>query len=108
MSDQIVYKVLSASELQQMQREGVFHGSPADIADGYIHLSCGSQVATTLDKHFSGVDGLVLAAVDRSGLGDTVALPARRRTAPAIPAVGRRRRASSGPGGDDRLGGARE
>ena len=72
MSDQIVYKVLSASELQQMQRDGVFNGSPADIADGYIHLSCASQVAATLDKHFSGVDGLVLAAVDLSRLGDTV------------------------------------
>jgi uncharacterized protein (DUF952 family) len=72
MSDQIVYKVLSASELQQMQRDGVFQGSPADIADGYIHLPCGSQVAATLDKHFSGVDGLVLAAVDLSGLGDTL------------------------------------
>ena len=52
MSDRIVYKILTASELQQMQRDGVFHGSPADIADGYIHLSCGSQVATTLDKTF--------------------------------------------------------
>jgi uncharacterized protein (DUF952 family) len=72
MSDQIAYKILSASELQQMQRDGVFRGSPADIADGYIHLSCASQVASTLDKHFGGVDGLVLAAVDLSGLGDTV------------------------------------
>src|SRR5689334_20857281 len=67
MSDQIVYKILSASELQQMQRDGVFPGSPVDIADGYIHLSCASQVAATLDKHFSGIDGLVLAAVDRRG-----------------------------------------
>ena len=40
MSDRIVYKLMSAAELQQMQRDGVFHGSPADIADGYIHLSC--------------------------------------------------------------------
>ena len=32
MPDQIVYKILSASELQQMQRDGVFHGSPVDIA----------------------------------------------------------------------------
>ena len=72
MSDQIAYKILSASQLQKMQRDGVFHGSPADIADGYIHLSCASQVAATLDKHFSGVDSLVLAAVDLSGLGDTV------------------------------------
>ena len=72
MPDRIVYKVMSAAEAQQMQRDGVFHGSPADIADGYIHLSCGSQLAETLDKHFSGVDGLVLAAVDLSRLGDTV------------------------------------
>ncbi len=72
MRDRIVYKVMSAAELQQMQRDGVFHGSPADIADGYIHLSCGSQVAATLDRHFSGVDGLMLAAVDLSVLGDNV------------------------------------
>jgi uncharacterized protein (DUF952 family) len=55
-----------------MQRDGVFHGSPADMADGYIHLSCGYQVAATLDKHFSGVEGLMLAAVDLSAVGDTV------------------------------------
>jgi uncharacterized protein (DUF952 family) len=72
MSDRIVYKVMSAAELEQMQRDGVFRGSPADIADGYIHLSCGSQLAETLKKHFSGVDGLVLAAVDLSRLGDAV------------------------------------
>jgi uncharacterized protein (DUF952 family) len=78
MSDRIVYKVMSAAELQQMQRDGVFHGSPADIADGYIHLSCRSQVAATLDKHFSGIDGLMLAAVDLSGLGDTVRWEASR------------------------------
>ena len=72
MSDRIAYKIMSAAELQQMQRDGVFHGSPADIADGYIHLSCGSQVAATLDRHFSGIDGLVLAAVDLLVLGDTV------------------------------------
>jgi uncharacterized protein (DUF952 family) len=63
---------MSAVELQQMQRDGMFHGSPADIADGYIHLSCGSQLAATLDRHFSGVDGLMLVAVDLSLLGDTV------------------------------------
>jgi uncharacterized protein (DUF952 family) len=72
MSDRIVYKVMSLAELRQMQRDRVFHGSPADITDGYIHLSRGSQLAATLDKHFSGVDGLMLAAVDLSRLGDTV------------------------------------
>jgi uncharacterized protein (DUF952 family) len=72
MPDRIVYKIMSAAELQQMQRDGVFRGSPVDIADGYIHLSCGSQLAATLDKHFSGVNGLMLAAVDLSLLGDAV------------------------------------
>ena len=72
MLDLIVYKIMSAAELKQMQRDGVFCGSPADIADGYIHLSCGSQLSATLDKHFSGVDGLMLVAVDLSQLGDTV------------------------------------
>jgi uncharacterized protein (DUF952 family) len=72
MLDRIVYKIMSAAELKQMQRDGVFRGSPADIADGYIHLSCGSQLAATLDKHYSGADGLMLAAVDLSRLGDAV------------------------------------
>ena len=70
--DQIVYKIMSAAELKQMRRDGEFGGSPADISDGYIHLSCGSQLAATLDKNFSGVDGLMLVAVDLSRLGDTV------------------------------------
>ena len=72
MSDRIVYKILSAAELEQMQRGGVFRGSPADIADGYIHLSRVSQLAATLDKHYGGASGLMLAAVDLSQLGDTV------------------------------------
>lgn len=72
MRDRIVYKIMSEPELRQMQRDGVFHGSPVDIADGYIHLSCASQLAATLDKHFRDVKGLMLAAVDLAQLGDTV------------------------------------
>jgi uncharacterized protein (DUF952 family) len=72
MADRIGYKIMSSRELEQMQRDGLFSGSPADIADGYIHLSCAAQIAATLDKHFAGVDGLVLAAVDLSRLGDAV------------------------------------
>jgi uncharacterized protein (DUF952 family) len=72
MPDQIAYKIMSISEHEQMQRDGLFRGSPADVSDGYVHLSCGSQLAETLDKHFGGVNGLVLAAVDLSRLGDAV------------------------------------
>ncbi len=72
MPDRISYKVMLAAEAEQMLRDGLFRGSPADIADGYIHLSCGSQLAATWEKHFNGVNGLVLAAVDLSRLGDAV------------------------------------
>jgi uncharacterized protein (DUF952 family) len=72
MPDRIVYKVLSTAEVKQMRRDGVFRGSPVDISDGYIHLSCGSQLAATLDKHFAGIDDLMLAAVDLSLVADTV------------------------------------
>jgi uncharacterized protein (DUF952 family) len=72
MLDRIVYKIMSAAELQRMRDDGAFHGSPVDVADGYIHLSCGSQLAATLEKHFSGIEGLMLVAVDLSQLGETV------------------------------------
>jgi uncharacterized protein (DUF952 family) len=72
MQDRIAYKIMSSAELEQMRRDGLFRGSPADIADGFIHLSCGYQLAETLDKHYSGGNGLVLAAVDLSRLGDAV------------------------------------
>ncbi len=70
--DRIVYKIMSSAELKRMQDDGEFRGSPADVADRYIHLSCGSQLAATLDKHFIGVEGLMLVAVDLSRLGETV------------------------------------
>jgi uncharacterized protein (DUF952 family) len=78
MADRIAYKIMSSGELAQMQDAGSFRGSPADIADGYIHLSSGPQLAATWDKHFGGVGGLVLAAVDLSRLGDAVRWEASR------------------------------
>jgi uncharacterized protein (DUF952 family) len=72
MPDRIAYKIMSSTELEQMRRDGLFRGSPADIADDFIHLSCGSQVAATLDKHFSGANDLVVVAVDLSRLGEAV------------------------------------
>lgn len=78
-ADRIAYKVLLAEELARFQRDGVFHGSAVDIADGYIHLSCDHQLAETLDKHFSGIAGLMLVVVDLSRLGDTVRWEPSRR-----------------------------
>jgi len=72
MPAQFAYKILTESEFEQLQRDGAFSGSAVDIADGYIHLSTGAQVAATLNKHFSGIDGLVIAAVDLDYLGDSI------------------------------------
>lgn len=48
---------------------GAYLGSADDIRDGFIHLSTGAQVQGTLQKHFSGVAGLVIAAFPAEALG---------------------------------------
>jgi uncharacterized protein (DUF952 family) len=66
------YKILTAQQWQQFQTDGVFHGAPIDIADGYIHLSTAGQTDETLAKHFAGQSGLVIAQIDLNLLGDAV------------------------------------
>ena len=66
------YKILTAEQWAQFQADGVFLGAPVDLADGYIHLSAAEQVQGTLDKHFGGAAGLIIAEVDLAALGDTV------------------------------------
>jgi uncharacterized protein (DUF952 family) len=69
MSDKLVFKILTQQQCLDAQSNGVFHGAPIDIADGYIHLSTAQQAQETADKHFAGMDGLMLAAVDAAALG---------------------------------------
>jgi len=73
-SDQpkIAYKVLTREEFTQWQADGTFAGSPADRADGFIHLSTVDQLSGTLPQHFSGISGLHIALIDLTVLGDTV------------------------------------
>jgi beta-hydroxylase len=66
------YKILTADQWATLQADGVFHGAPVDLTDGYIHMSNADQVQATLDKHFDGASGLVIAEVDLAVLGDTV------------------------------------
>ena len=66
------FKILTAGQWEAFQRAGIFAGAPVDLADGYIHLSAADQVQGTLDKHFVGQDGLMLAEVDLAVLGDAV------------------------------------
>jgi len=66
------YKVLTADQWTQFQRDSLFHGAPIDLADGYIHLSTAEQLGETLAKHFAGQQGLVVAEIDLPALGEAV------------------------------------
>jgi beta-hydroxylase len=68
----IAYKILTADQWAQFQEDGIFHGAPVDLADGYIHLSAADQLQGTLDKHFAGQTGLAIVEVDLHLLGDMV------------------------------------
>lgn len=64
-----IYKLVTAADWRQAQRDGVYRGSADDLRDGYIHLSCADQVAATLDKYFAQTPDLLLLAVDPAVLG---------------------------------------
>lgn len=66
------WKILTGEQKDKLLAEGIFHGAPVDLADGYIHLSAEPQVAGTLDKHFAEQSGLWLARVDLTRLGASV------------------------------------
>ena len=72
MSAATAFKIFTADQWAQFVSDGVFQGAPVDLADGYIHLSAADQVQGTLDKHFAGQTGLVIAEIDLSALGETV------------------------------------
>lgn len=64
----ILYKLLTSDEWVQMQRDGHFGGSEADLQDGFIHFSYSDQLQETARKHFRGRGNLVLLAVSPVGL----------------------------------------
>ena len=66
------YKIFTAEQWAQFRSCGVFMGAPVDLADGYIHLSAADQVQGTLEKHFAGQSGLVIAEIDLAALGTTI------------------------------------
>ena len=66
------FKILTADQWAQFAADGVFHGAPVDLADGYIHLSAIDQLQGTLDKHFAGQADLVVAEVDLAALGQAI------------------------------------
>lgn len=65
-----IYKILRQHEWDALQAQGETRGAPVDEADGYIHFSTAEQVRETVEKHFAGAEGLILAALDTDRLGD--------------------------------------
>ncbi len=72
MTDTTAFKIFTANQWRQFEADGSFAGAPVDLADGYIHMSTATQLQGTLDKHFAGQTGLVIAEIDLSGFGDAL------------------------------------
>lgn len=68
----VAFKIIDAAEWAAAERSGAYAGSAVDLADGYIHLSTGDQLAGTVERHYAGRTGLLLLTVDLAALGDTV------------------------------------
>lgn len=68
----LIYKIFRAEELAAFTAAGHTLGAPIDLADGYIHFSTADQVVETAAKHFAGVEGLSLLAVEADTLGDAL------------------------------------
>ena len=64
----LIYKILRGPEWTAFRAAGVTRGAPVDLADGFIHLSTAEQLPVTAAKHFGGETGLILMAVQASGL----------------------------------------
>ena len=66
----LIYKIVARGEWARADERGLFEGSAADRADGFIHFSTAAQVAETAARHFAGQDDLLLVAVEDKDCGD--------------------------------------
>lgn len=65
----LIFKIAPAALWAAAEAQGVFTGAPVDVADGYIHFSTAAQARETAARHFAGMDGLSLVAVEAAVLG---------------------------------------
>jgi uncharacterized protein (DUF952 family) len=65
----LIFKIATAADWAQAERDGAFAGSAHDKADGFLHFSTAPQLAETLRLYYAGQDNLVLAAVEADVLG---------------------------------------
>jgi uncharacterized protein (DUF952 family) len=65
----MIYKICEQESWRAALAAGQYHGSAADVHDGFIHFSTAEQLAETAAKHFAKQTGLNLVAVDGDALG---------------------------------------
>jgi uncharacterized protein (DUF952 family) len=65
----LIFKICPVEEWKKATQTGRYCGSPADLRDGFIHLSASHQLQETAAKHFSGMKELVLIAFSADQLG---------------------------------------
>jgi uncharacterized protein (DUF952 family) len=63
----LIFKIVPRAEW--MAATGDYEGSAHDRADGFLHFSTASQLATTLRLYYAGQDDLMLVAVDAEACG---------------------------------------
>lgn len=64
----VLYKVLTPAEWNELNTSKVFKGNPHDIRDGYIHLCTEEQVRYVIDKYYKDNDEVLTIKIDRSQL----------------------------------------
>ena len=67
-----IYKLLDRPAWNEAVALGVFRGSEADAADGFIHFSDAGQAQETARRHFTDSPDLLLLTVDAESLGDAL------------------------------------
>ena len=66
----LIFKIFRTEEWQAFHEAGETLGAPIDLTDGYIHTSTADQLLKTAEKHFAGVTGLMVLALEADTLGD--------------------------------------
>lgn len=70
MTDRYIFKILTSAQWADFQAAKRFKGSPVDLADGYIHMSCQPELKETMDKWYADQAEVFLLEVDSHRVQD--------------------------------------
>ena len=74
----LIFKICHAEEWRAAEAAGVYHGTPKDKEDGFLHFSTFEQLEGTLKRYYANETDLVLVAVEDKLLGEKLKFePAR-------------------------------